>query len=72
MKSATTRICCTALAADLGNPAVSLSLYKNAGAQFVFPTPIDPVPLRDRALATGLFTNVGMVRGNSWLHNSAA
>jgi len=53
------------LAAELGDPVVSLTLYNNAGAQLVYPTPVDPVPWRDRAEATGLFWFVGMVRGRS-------
>jgi hypothetical protein len=52
-----------ALAAELGNPVVSLTWYNNAGAQLVYPTPEDPVQWYDRALATGLFRNVGMMRG---------
>lgn len=52
-----------ALAAELGNPIVSLTLYMDSGAQLVYPTPEDPLPLRDRALATGLFTLVGGPRG---------
>jgi hypothetical protein len=54
-----------ALAAALGNPTVSLTLYMNSGAQLVYPSPVDPLPWRDRAAATGLFSNVGMVRGGS-------
>ena len=53
-----------AITDSLGNPTVSLTWYNNAGAQLVYPTPIDPVPWQDRALATGLFRNVGMMRGN--------
>jgi hypothetical protein len=51
-----------ALAAQLGNPQVSLTWYHDAGAQLVYPAPQDPLVWMDAAIATGLFTNVGLIR----------
>jgi hypothetical protein len=41
------------LAARLGNPQVSLTLYHNSGAQLVYAAPEDPLVWIDAALATG-------------------